>query len=190
MDPFRLQFDFAPQTLIPSPRIVRVRQSLLDAMGEAESELSVALTWPGAYNSSVMRIAKYTYPPLVLIFSLGLMYSQVCGVICSFSNCSASAPVRKAAKVEHTGHCHQHRPSSRQDQPSNDSHRCPCHDSAISILTPQTISTYVPHHAWHPAAAELVSSFDILSDLAGSKADRDDHFRAPPWRPQFTVLRI
>jgi len=31
------QFDFAPQTLIPEPRIVRVRPSLLDAMGEAET---------------------------------------------------------------------------------------------------------------------------------------------------------
>jgi len=31
------QFDFAPQTLIPAPRIVRVRAVLLDAMGEAET---------------------------------------------------------------------------------------------------------------------------------------------------------
>ncbi len=31
------QFDFPPQTLIPAPRIVRVRAVLLDAMGEAET---------------------------------------------------------------------------------------------------------------------------------------------------------
>ncbi len=31
------QFNFAPQTLIPEPRIVRVRPSLLDALGEAET---------------------------------------------------------------------------------------------------------------------------------------------------------
>jgi hypothetical protein len=31
------QLDFAPQPLIPAPRIVRVRPSLLDAMGEAET---------------------------------------------------------------------------------------------------------------------------------------------------------
>jgi hypothetical protein len=31
------QFDFAPQTLIPASRIVRVRAVLLDAMGEAET---------------------------------------------------------------------------------------------------------------------------------------------------------
>jgi hypothetical protein len=31
------QFNFAPQTLIPEPRTVRVRPSLLDAMGEAET---------------------------------------------------------------------------------------------------------------------------------------------------------
>jgi len=53
-----------------------------------------------------MRIAKYTYPPTVLIFSLGLLYSQVCGVICSFSNCSTWTSVRKAPSVEHSGHCH------------------------------------------------------------------------------------
>ncbi len=31
------QFDFHPQTLIPAPRIVRIRAVLLDAMGEAET---------------------------------------------------------------------------------------------------------------------------------------------------------
>ena len=31
------QFDFAPQTLIPAPRLINVRTVLLDAMGEAET---------------------------------------------------------------------------------------------------------------------------------------------------------
>jgi hypothetical protein len=31
------QFDFAPQTLIPAPRLFKVRAVLLDAMGEAET---------------------------------------------------------------------------------------------------------------------------------------------------------
>jgi hypothetical protein len=31
------QFDFAPQTLIPAPRLIKVRAVLLDAMGEAET---------------------------------------------------------------------------------------------------------------------------------------------------------
>src|SRR6266508_263449 len=137
-----------------------------------------------------MRIAKYTYPPLVLIFSLGLLYSQVCGVICSVSNCSRPAPGRRAANVEHAGHCHQHRPSSRQEQPSDDSHSCPGHHSAASILPSETISTAVSHYILQPAEAELAYSLDILFDLAGSEADRDGHFRAPPRLPHFTVLRI
>ena len=33
---------------------------------------SFALTWPGAYNTSAMRIVKYVYPLLVLILSLGV----------------------------------------------------------------------------------------------------------------------
>jgi hypothetical protein len=154
------------------------------------SRLSFALTWPGAYNSSAMRIAKYTYPPTVLIFSLGLLYSQVCGVICSISNCLKPTTVGRAASAEQAGHCHQHQPSSKQKQPSDNSHGCPGHHSAASILPVETISTAVSHHVWQPAPFELVSSFEVLFDLAGSRADRVGHFRAPPRRPHFTVIRI
>ena len=151
--------------------------------------MSVALTRPGAYNGRVMGAAKYIYPLLVLIFSIGLLCSQVCGVICSVSNCSASAPAPAAAKIEHAGHCHRDRSSSK-GRPSDDQHRCPAHDSATSILPSDTISTDISHRALQSAAAELVSSFDVLFDFAGSEAYRGGHFRSPPWRPQFTVLRI
>jgi hypothetical protein len=137
-----------------------------------------------------MRIAKYTYPPTVLIFSLGLLYSQVCGVICSISNCLKPTTVGRAASAEQAGHCHQHQPSSKQKQPSDNSHGCPGHHSAASILPVETISTAVSHHVWQPAPFELVSSFEVLFDLAGSRADRVGHFRAPPRRPHFTVIRI
>ena len=86
------------------------------------------------YNRRVMRIAKHTYSSLALVLSLGLMYSQVCNVICAFSDCSAPAPVREAATVEHGGHCHQKPQSSQKDQPPDRQHRCPAHDSAASIL--------------------------------------------------------
>jgi hypothetical protein len=56
---------------------------------------------------------------MVLIFGLGSPYSQVCGVICSFSNCSAWASVRKAASAEHAGHRHQKRQTSQQERPSD-----------------------------------------------------------------------
>jgi hypothetical protein len=159
-------------------------------IAKAFRKLLFTLTRPGAYNSAVMRIAKYRYPPLVLIFSLGLLSSQMCGVICSISNCSASTPAPITAKVEQAGHCHRDRSSSSKGKSSDDQHRCPAHDSATSILPPDTISTDISHHALQPAAAELVSSFDVLLDLAGSEAYRGGHFRSPPWRPQFTVLRI
>jgi hypothetical protein len=119
-----------------------------------------------------------------------MLCSQVCGVICSFSNCSASAQVRSAAKVEQAGHCHQHKQSSRQGQPSNDSQGCHGHDSTISILTPETDSTAVSYNILQSDVAELISSFDVLLDLAGSGAYRGGHFRAPPRPPRFTVLRI
>ena len=67
------------------------------------------------YNRRVMRIAKHTYSPLALVLSLGLMYSQVCNVICAFSNCSAPAPIREATTVEHGGHCHQKPQPSQKD---------------------------------------------------------------------------
>jgi hypothetical protein len=137
-----------------------------------------------------MRIAKYTYPPTVLIFSLGLLYSQVCGVICSISNCSAPAQVARPAKVEKAGHCHQHQPSSQQKQPSDNSHGCPGHHSAASILPVETISTAVTHHVWQLAPAELVYSFEVLFEPAGSDTDRAGRFRAPPRLPRLTVLRI
>jgi len=151
------------------------------------------------YNGHVMRIAKHTYSSLVarraysslvLVLGLGLVYSQVCSVICAFSNCSAPATFKKAATVEHTSHCHQNQPSSQKDRPSNDQHRCPAHGSAVSILPSETISTVVSHYAWQTAAAELVSLVDIPSDLAGSGTDCGGHFRSPPRRPLFTILRI
>jgi hypothetical protein len=125
------------------------------------------------------------------------MYSQVCNVICALSDCSAPAPVKEAATVEHGGHCHQKpqssqkgRPSSQKDQQPDRQHRCPAHDSAASILPSGTISTAVSHHVWQAAPSELVSSFEVLFDLAGSETDRVGHFRAPPRRPHFTVIRI
>ena len=149
------------------------------------------------YNGRVMRIAKQAYSPLILVLGLGLMYSQVCNVICAFSNCSAPAPVKEAATVEHDGHCHQGQPSSQQgrtssqkDQPSDHQRRCPAHDSAASILPSETTSTVVSHHSWQFAAAELVSSFDTLFDLAVGGADCGGHFRSPPRRPLYTILRI
>jgi hypothetical protein len=137
-----------------------------------------------------MRIAKYIYPLLVLIISLGLLYSQVCSVICSFSNCSEAAAGRRAANAEHSGHCHQKQPSSQQGQPSDGSHSCPGHHSAFSILPSEMISTAVSHHVWQPAPAEFVYSLEVLFDLAGSVTDRGGQFRAPPQRPHFTVIRI
>src|SRR5262245_2023978 len=138
-----------------------------------------------------MRIAKYIYPPVVLIFSIGLLCSQVCGVICSVSNCcSASASAPTSAKIEHTGHCHSDRSSSSKEQRSDGQHKCPSHDAATSILPSDTIATDISHHALQPAAAEIVPAFDVLLDLAGSNTYRGGHFRSPPWRPQFTVLRI
>lgn len=141
------------------------------------------------YNGRVMRIAKHIYSPLVLVLSLGLMYLQVCSVICAFSNCSAPDTGRRAAPVEHGGHCHQEQPSSKQERPSGDQHQCPAHGSVVSILPSETIPTVVLHHAWL-AAAEPVSSFEILFDGAGNRADRSGHFRSPPRRPLSTILRI
>ena len=145
---------------------------------------------PAIYNACVMHIAKHLYYPLALVLSLGLMYSQVCNVICAFSNCSTQAPVKRAATVEHDGHCHQKQPSSHRDQRSKHQHRCPTHDSAASILPSETISTVVSYYAWQSAAAELVSSFDTPFNLAGNGADRAGHFRSPPRLQLITILRI
>src|SRR5262245_64442860 len=149
------------------------------------------------YTGCVMHIAKHTYYPLALILSLGLMYSQVCNVICAFSNCSAPAPVKRAETVGNSGHCHQNQPSSQKerppshrDQPSDHQHRCPAHDSAASILPSETISTVVSYYAWQDATAELVSSFDTPLNLTGNGADRAGRFRSPPRRPLCTILRI
>ena len=146
---------------------------------------------PGSiYNGRVMRIAKHIYSPLVLVLSLGLMCLQVCNVICAFSNCSASAEGMRATTVEHGGHCHQGRSTSQKDQPSEGEHKCPAHGSAVSILPSEMISTVVSHCVWQTAAAEHVSSLDVLFDLAGSVADRGGRFRSPPRLSMFTILRI
>jgi len=143
-----------------------------------------------------MRMAKSTYSQLVLILSLGLMYSQVCNVICAFSNCSATAAataaaaVSKASTIKHGGHCHQKRTSSQKEQPPEDQHKCPAHGPAASILPSATISTVVSHYVSQTAADDLGYSFDILFDFVGNGVDRGGHFRSPPRRPLFTILRI
>jgi hypothetical protein len=137
-----------------------------------------------------MRIAKYTYSPLILVLSLGLMYSQVCNVICAFSNCSAPAKVGGTENVENGAHCHQKRASSHQkDQLPEDQHNCQAHGSAVSILTSDATSTVASHEAWQ-SAAELGSSLDILFDLAGNVSNRSGRFRSPPRPLLFTILRI
>jgi hypothetical protein len=135
-----------------------------------------------------MLIAKRAYSMLVVVLSLGLMFSQVCNVICALSDCSAPATGRRPANIEQTGHCHQENTSSQQERPSDDQHQCPAHGSAVSIPT-GTISTTVSHHFWQ-SAAELVSSYDILLDITGNGAYRSGHFRSPPRRPLITILRI
>src|SRR5215471_2229144 len=105
-----------------------------------------------------MRIAKRAYSPLVLILGLGIMYSQMCAIICAVSNCSAPVTGRRAATVEHGGHCHQNRPSSQKEQPPEDQHKCPGHGSVASILPAETVSTVVSHDAWRIAATEVASS--------------------------------
>jgi len=146
------------------------------------------------YNWRVMRVAKHTYTPLVLVLSLGLMYLQVCNVICAFSNCSAPITSKRAATVEHGGHCHQAQTSSQKipqkEQPPEGHHKCPAHGSAVLILPSETISAVVSHCAWQTEAAELVSSFDLCLDPAGSGTGRGGRFRSPPRQPQFTILRI
>jgi hypothetical protein len=146
------------------------------------------------YNGRVMRIAKKAYSPLVLVLSLGLMYSQVCNVICAFSNCSAPAAVRKSKTVEHGAHCHQKRKSSQQtsqkDQPPKDQHKCPAHVLTASIPPSETSSTVLSNDARQTALAEFVSSFEIVFDLAGKSPDHGGRFRSPPRWPQFTILRI
>src|SRR5687767_12857735 len=116
------------------------------------------------YNAPVMRIANRTYSQLVLVLSLGLMYSQVCNVICAFSDCSTPASARKSEPPERGGHCHQKQAPSRKEQPQESKHECPAHDSAVSLPPSPTLSTVVSHYLWRIAAAELVCSFDIRLD--------------------------
>ena len=142
------------------------------------------------YNSRVMRIAKKSYSPFVLVLGLGLMYSQVCNVICALSNCSTPVKVSKAPAAEHSGHCSQKGRSSLEEQPSGDQHKCPAHGAAVSIPPSETISTVVSPVACQTAPAELISSFDILFDLAGNAANRGGRFRSPPRQPLFAILRI
>ena len=142
------------------------------------------------YNDRVMRLAKHTYFQLILVLGLGLVYSQVCNVICAFSNCSTPAKVGGTEAVEHGSHCHQQSQSAQKHRLPEDPHNCPAHGSATSILPSEPISTVVSNDAWQSVTAESVSSFDILFDLAGNGPDRGGRFRSPPHRPLFTILRI
>jgi hypothetical protein len=142
------------------------------------------------YNNCLMHIAKYTYPLMIPILSLGLLYVQVCNIICVFSHCSVAVPIEKRANAGHPSHCHRDQPSQQQEQPSDKPQKCPSHNLAFSIPPPETISTALSHQLLQPATAELYSSIDISFSLAGSWGNQRSHFRSPPQRPQFTILRI
>lgn len=137
-----------------------------------------------------MHLTKYMYSLMVLILGLGMLYSQVCGVICIFSRCSESGPVRVVANVEHTGHCHQDRSSSQPDPLPDDPHKCSEHNSTVSILPPGAVSVQVLHQVFQLATVEIVHSSGISLDIAGKRAGHGSHFRSPPHPPRFTVLRI
>jgi hypothetical protein len=142
-----------------------------------------------------MRAAGKSLTVLVTtILTLGLMYSQVCNTVCVFAACSDQAKVKQPVQNKEVGHCHQHKSPSGDSQPEppqpNGSHDCKTHN-AINSLLPVTIAgaDWLHQSSQPDVIAPFVFAVLTLEHLAGSSADITP-FRAPPKRPQRSILRI
>jgi len=145
-----------------------------------------------------MRAAGKTLTVIVTtILSVGLLYSQVCNIACAFAACSDQAKVERPVQNKEDGHCHHHESSAQgaqgsqsEPQQPNGSHDCNTHDT-ISSLPPVKVAAadWLYQFSQPDVIAPIVFTGFSLDHMIGSAAETIP-FRAPPRRPQRSILRI
>lgn len=138
-----------------------------------------------------------------LILMTGLVYSQVCNVLCSFVERPASVeavqPIQPIEPIQEgeNSHCHHQQSSdnksqSNQNQPQKPggSHDCPMHEWLGS--RPSEISKSGESLQKHVRLAiEASSVFSLhLSNYRPVDAAISVQFHPPPQNPQRSILRI
>jgi hypothetical protein len=133
----------------------------------------------------------------VFTLTIGVMYAQVCNVLCNLVENPAPSEIVQTTPTEENSHCH-HRESSEQNspgkepQPQNpaDSQNCPFHDWVGSL--PSEISKSTGLLQRHPPAASVALFGLSVHESEYRPADAVDGFRFHP-PPQITprsILRI
>ncbi|MGH9844053.1 MAG: hypothetical protein ACREEM_35430 [Blastocatellia bacterium] len=136
---------------------------------------------------------------MAMILSWGLLYSQVCEILCASPACSVQSNVmpplqNKPARKTESGHCPQHKSSSRETQPEpqrpGNSHDCNTH-GVVSMLPPPAVMGL---GGLHPSSQpDVIAAFVFagfaLDHQAGNPAERTV-FKSPPRRPLRSILRI
>jgi hypothetical protein len=128
---------------------------------------------------------------------IGLMYAQVCNVLCNLVEIPALVEVVQPLPSENASHCH-HRESSDQSsqektpQPQSpaDTHSCPSHDWVGSLpseisKTGGALQQYLPQASAGPCGLSIYST-----EYRPVDAVDGFHFHPPPQITQRSILRV
>jgi hypothetical protein len=150
----------------------------------------IALPRNCCYICGDMGVVRYLTIRLVLsILSIGLLYSQVCNVICFHSNRPESATIKSQKQSNNTSHCHQDQEQPKEEQ-QNRSHDCPEHYDIVSIQPDSQItSDLIQQNFIQGFETALTASSESLAYSAAT-ARNSSLFRPPPHQSLHSILRI
>ena len=146
-----------------------------------------------------MRVASKTFTNaattiLTLGLALGLMYSQVCNIVCASSACPVQAKVEQPTQKKEVGHCHHRETTSKNSQPEPRQpagpHDCHTHDVVSSLPSSAVIGTDELQFSSQP---DVIASFVFASfplDHLASNLSEQIPLRSLPRIPLRSVLRI
>ncbi|MBO0721665.1 MAG: hypothetical protein J2P41_12630, partial [Blastocatellia bacterium] len=82
---------------------------------------------------------------LVISFlSIGLLFSQMCNIVCLYADRSDSTSVYSPKQGNYTSHCHRNKeapPESPKDDGHNHSPHCPKHNELVSLQPDSQLTT-------------------------------------------------
>ncbi len=145
----------------------------------------LASACPKLLDCRAMMVAR-RYMKIVFAFGLsaGVLFAQLCQVVCLAANCTNPKPVPTTT----TNHCHS---TSSQPESPHESHNCQNHDLMLLLSASETAGLSDHCQANDSFAAALVpaqSAFVFLRQRL--ERARFSSLRSPPRTPLRLILRI
>jgi hypothetical protein len=121
--------------------------------------------------------------------SAGLLFAQICNVVCLAVNCADEKNVVKETPNT-SSHCHNSQaPASQDPAPQHKSHNCQTHDLTVLPATSDSPSTISAQSDWQAAASLPALQSFVFSPSPMTRVWLSA-LRSPPRLPQRAVLRI